>query len=79
MWWLYVKACETEDLIVYHYSTESDDLDGKIAYNRKEEERAVTRPSVKDQDSARRIGKTEDNFRYVVEAGFPDRIMVGIG
>ena len=32
MWWLFVKYQETEDEIVYHYSMESNDLDGEIVW-----------------------------------------------
>ena len=78
MWWLYVKIEESENLIVYHYSTETRDLDGEIVYNKNTREWKVTRPCIKD-DCAWCIGKSEEKFRHVVEEGFPDRRMVAIG
>ncbi len=78
MWWLYVKVDETEDLLIYHYSTETRDLDGEIVYNKRAEEWEVTRPCARD-DCAWCIDKTEGKFWHVIEEGFPDRRMVAIG
>lgn len=79
MWWLYVKAGETADLIIYRYSTESDHLDGEIVYSKTTEEWKVTRPCARDMGSTWRIGKSEGKFLYVVEEGFPVRRRVVIG
>ena len=79
MLWLFVKASETEDLIVYHYSTESKDLDGEIVYNKSSKEWEVTRPCAKDFGNTWCIDKAEGKFWHVIEEGFPDRRMVAIG
>lgn len=79
MWWLYVKVKETEELIIYHYSTETKELDGEIVYKKGPKEWEVTRPCAKDKDSRWCIDKSEEKFWHVIEEGFPDRRMVAIG
>ena len=79
MWWLYVKAAETANQIIYRYSTESKDLDGEIIFDKVTEEWGMSRPSAKDKDNNLCCMKADENFRYVVEKGFPERNLVGIG
>ncbi len=79
MWWLYVKVEETENRFIYHYSTETKELDGEIIYDKKAKEWKVTRPCAKDVGSKWRINKSEEKFWHVAEEGFPDRRMVAIG
>ena len=79
MWWLYVEVFESAEHIIYCYSTESEDLDGVIVYDKKTEEWKVTCPCKADQGNEWCVFKSEEKFRHVVEEGFPDRRRVVIG
>ena len=79
MWWLFVKAAETANQIIYRYSTESQDLDGEIVFDKITEEWGISRRSARDRDSNWCCMKAEEKFWRVVEEGFPERRKVVIG
>ena len=49
MWWLFEKISETDEEIIYRYSTGSDALDGIITYSKKAWRATVTKPCLKDK------------------------------
>ena len=79
MGWLFVKAAETANQIIYRYSTEAEDLDGEIIFDKVTEEWGISRPSAKDRDHNWLCMKAEEKFWHVVEEGFPERRMVAVG
>ena len=79
MRWLYVRFRETEDLIVYLYSMESDELDGEIVYDKRTEAFDVTRPCRKDAGNDCCIERTKQHFRCVIREGFPAKRRVVTG
>ena len=79
MWLLYIKAEENDQQIIYHYSLESNDLDGEIIYDKGKKEFSVTKPCKKDAGSSWCIRRTEEHFWSIINEGFPNRRKVVTG
>ena len=79
MRWLFVKAEETADLIIFWYGFESDVTDGVIVYDKRTKKHKVIRPCGSDSGRDWRIQRTETQFVKVVREGFPDRRWVIMG
>ena len=79
MRWLFVKAEETADLIIFWYGFESDVTDGVIVYDKRTKKHKVIRPCSNDSCSNGRIQRTETQFFKVVREEFPDRRWVITG
>lgn len=80
MVWYFVKDSESPEFIVYRYSRESKELDGKIRYNKKTGIVVICYPCVKDIDSQFGQEMSVSKFvHHVVDEGFPDRRQVATG
>lgn len=79
MRWLFIKADETADLIIYYYGFESDVTDGVIVYNKRTKKHKVIQPSTNDSGSDWCIQRTEGHFFKVIRENFPDRRWVITG
>lgn len=80
MVWYFVKDSESPEFIVYRYSRESKELDGKIRYNKKTGIAVICYPCAKDKDS--QFGQEMSVCKFichVVGEGFPDRRQVATG
>lgn len=80
MIWYFVKDSESPEFIVYRYSRESKDLDGKIRYNKITGIAVICNPCINDINSKFAQERSISKFNnHVVCEGFPERRQVATG
>lgn len=79
MWWLFEKLEEHGDWILYAYSRECEDADGRIEVNRRTEEIRMLRPCKEDMVSAYAQEWSCDKVYRLIAEHYPDRRQIACG
>lgn len=79
MWWMFAKLFQKDDVVLYSYSRESHDLDGRISINQRTKEVTLIQPCTADYDSAFNQGVAVEKTRRIIALGYPDRRQVACG
>ena len=78
MWWKLKKLLDDEKIIVYAYSRETRDLDGRIVYDKKTRALNCQIPAANDTEADLRF--FYPHLRRVIEKmGAPDEEFIAIG
>ena len=79
MRWLFKLLERSNRLIIYAYSTESYDLDGKIVYDLENRQARIMVPSAEDRDSKEGQEMALESFQTVISEDFPGERYICIG
>ena len=79
MWWWFEKLEENKEFIVYAYSRESYQADGRIEINKKTEEIQLMQPCAEDADSSFAQRKAREKSYWMIMENYPDRRQIACG
>ncbi len=79
MWWYYEKISETSDVVLYAYSRENRNLDGRIKIDKKTGEAQMIQPSVEDVDGEFAQKAACRKTYHLMKENFPDNRMIACG
>lgn len=79
MFWWYALIEKNEKSIVYAYSCDNKDLDGRIVYSYISQKAAIDVPSESDLNSKKLMHRSLIHFNKVIEEGFPEEVHVCCG
>ena len=80
MWWVFVQKENSDNIAVYYYSRESEDLDGVIIYNKSTETVEVSIPCSEDKNNEWCQDKAVGKFiSCVIDENYPAKRRVVIG
>ena len=79
MWWMFEKMAQNEDVVLYAYSRESLDLDGRISINQSTKEITLVRPCAGDSDSTFNQEVATEKAWRLITLGYPEYRQVACG
>ena len=79
MWWMFKKLSEAGSIVMYAYSRENHNLDGRISINRDTEDIVMVQPSEKDKSSAFSRDKALQKAWWMIKEGYPDSRQIACG
>jgi len=79
MWWYYEKISETADTMIYAYSRENRNLDGRMKIDRKTGKAEMLQPSAEDVDSTYAQKAACRKAYQLMKSNFPVNKMIACG
>ena len=79
MWWMFEKISEIDSIVLYAYSRENRNLDGRISINRNTQEIILIRPSAEDAGSEFAENTAIEKAWRIIAMGYPDRRQIACG
>lgn len=79
MWWIFDKISQIGDVVLYAYSRESRDLDGRISINQNSKEITLVRPCAADFNSAFNQEVAVEKAWRIIALGYPDHRQIACG
>ena len=76
---MFEKLSENGNIVLYAYSRESRDLDGRITINKDTHEITLQRAYSKDAGSAFAEEKAIEKAWYIIDLGYPDHRQIACG
>lgn len=79
MWWLFEILSETDHDVLYAYSRENRQLDGRVSITKKTGDIRLVSPCAGDNGSAFAQQKALDKAYLMIRDGYPKHRMVACG
>ena len=79
MWWMFEKISEMNSIVLYAYSRENRNLDGRISINRDTQEIILIQPSSEDAGSEFAENKAVEKAWRIIALGYPDHRQIACG
>ena len=79
MWWMFEKLNEENGIVLYAYSRENRDLDGRIQIKKASEEVEMVKPCTGDEGSKFAVAVALEKACHIITIGYPDRKQVACG
>ena len=79
MWWMFDKISQIDDAVLYAYSRESRDLDGRISINPITKEITLVQPCAADSGSAFNQEAAVEKAWRIIALGYPDHRQIACG
>ena len=79
MWWMFEKISDTGSIVLYAYSRENRNLDGRISINRDTHEIIMIQPSAEDSGIKFAEDKAIEKAWRIIALGYPDHRQIACG
>ena len=79
MWWLFERLSESQNVVLYAYSRENRNLDGRVSIDTLTEEASLIQPSSEDAGSSFCERKALEKALRLINRGYPQHEMIACG